>query len=46
MNKIYDRIIDIRGNLITIIAKGVKIGELAKNLQEIKFYDPCFCFKY
>lgn len=28
MNKIYDRIIDIRGNLITVIAKGVKMGEL------------------
>lgn len=30
MNKIYDRIIDIRGNLITVIAKGVKMGELGK----------------
>ncbi|MEM8727202.1 MAG: V-type ATP synthase subunit B [Chlamydiota bacterium] len=30
MNKIYDRIIDIRGNLITVIAKGVKLGELGK----------------
>lgn len=28
MNKIYDRIIDIRGNLITVIATGVKLGEL------------------
>lgn len=30
MNKIYDRIIDIRGNLITVIAVGVKMGELGK----------------
>ncbi|MCB1107213.1 MAG: V-type ATP synthase subunit B [Chlamydiia bacterium] len=30
MNKIYDRIVDIRGNLITVIAKGVKLGELGK----------------
>lgn len=30
MKKVYDRIIDIRGNLITIMAKGVKLGELAK----------------
>lgn len=30
MNKIYDRIIDIRGNLITVIAKGVKMGELGQ----------------
>lgn len=30
MNKIYDRIIDIRGNLITVIARGVKMGELGK----------------
>ncbi|MDN3508486.1 MAG: V-type ATP synthase subunit B [Candidatus Neptunochlamydia sp.] len=30
MNKIYDRIVDIRGNLITVIAKGVKMGELGK----------------
>lgn len=30
MKKIYDRIIDIRGNLITVLAKGVKMGELAK----------------
>jgi len=26
--KIYDRIVDIRGNLITVMAKGIKIGEL------------------
>ncbi|MCB1109802.1 MAG: V-type ATP synthase subunit B [Chlamydiia bacterium] len=30
MNKIYDRIIDIRGNLITVIARGVKMGELGR----------------
>ena len=30
MKKIYDKIVDIRGNLITIHAKGVKMGELAK----------------
>jgi len=30
MEKIYERISDIRGNLITLLAKGVKIGELAK----------------
>ena len=29
MKKVYDRIIDIRGNLITVIAKSVKLGELA-----------------
>ena len=29
MKKVYDRIVDIRGNLITIIAKGVTLGELA-----------------
>ena len=30
MTKIYDRIVDIRGNLITVIARGVKLGELGK----------------
>lgn len=30
MKKVYERIVDIRGNLITVIARGVKIGELAK----------------
>lgn len=30
MNKIYDRILDIRGNLITVSAKGVGLGELAR----------------
>lgn len=34
MNKIYDRIIDIRGNLITVIAKGVKMGELGQIFRE------------
>ena len=29
MKKVYDRIVDIRGNLVTVIAKGVKMGELA-----------------
>ena len=29
MKKVYDRITDIRGNLITVIAKSVKLGELA-----------------
>ena len=30
MRKIYERISDIRGNLVTLLAKGAKIGELAK----------------
>lgn len=30
MKKVYDRIVDIRGNLISVIAKGAKLGELAK----------------
>ncbi|MCF7852066.1 MAG: V-type ATP synthase subunit B [Simkaniaceae bacterium] len=30
MRKIYDRIVDIRGSLLTVIAKGAKLGELAK----------------
>ncbi|MCB1081143.1 MAG: V-type ATP synthase subunit B [Chlamydiia bacterium] len=30
MKKVYDRIIDIRGNLITVLGKGIKMGELAK----------------
>lgn len=29
MNKVYDRIVDIRGNLITVKAKDVGLGELA-----------------
>lgn len=29
MRKVYDRIVDIRGSLITVMAKGVKLGELA-----------------
>jgi len=28
MQKVYDRIVDIRGNLITVMAKKVKIGEM------------------
>lgn len=30
MKKVYDKIIDIRGNLITVNAKGVSLGELAR----------------
>jgi V/A-type H+/Na+-transporting ATPase subunit B len=30
MKKIYDRIVDIRGSLLTVIAKGVGMGELAR----------------
>lgn len=30
MKKLYDRIIDIRGNLVTVMAEGVKLGEVAK----------------
>ncbi len=30
MKKIYDRIVDMRGNLITVIAKNVSLGELAR----------------
>lgn len=29
MKKVYDRIVDMRGNLITVIAEGVSLGELA-----------------
>jgi V/A-type H+-transporting ATPase subunit B len=29
MRKVYDRIIDMRGNLLTVFAKGVSLGELA-----------------
>jgi V/A-type H+-transporting ATPase subunit B len=29
MRKIYDRILDMRGNLITVAARGVSLGELA-----------------
>jgi V/A-type H+/Na+-transporting ATPase subunit B len=29
MRKVYDRILDMRGNLITVAAKGVGLGELA-----------------
>lgn len=29
MKKVYDRIVDMRGNLITVVAKGVSLGELA-----------------
>ena len=30
MDKIYDKITNIRGNLITVFAKGVKLGELGR----------------
>lgn len=30
MKTVYDRIIDMRGNLVTVIAKGVGLGELAR----------------
>lgn len=30
MKKVYDRIVNMRGNLITVLADGVSLGELAK----------------
>ncbi len=30
MKIVYDRIIDMRGNLITVTAEGVSLGELAR----------------
>ncbi len=30
MRKVYDRIVDMRGNLITVMASGVSLGELAR----------------
>ena len=30
MRKVYDRIIDMRGNLITVVAEGVSLGEMAQ----------------
>ncbi len=30
MRKVYDRILDMRGNLITVMAQGVSLGEVAK----------------
>lgn len=30
MRKVYDRIVDMRGNLIAVIAQGVSLGEVAK----------------
>ncbi len=30
MKKVYDRILDMRGNLITVMASGVSLGELAR----------------
>lgn len=29
MRKVYDRIVDMRGNLITVVAEGVSLGEVA-----------------
>lgn len=30
MKKVYDRIVDMRGNLITVMARGVGLGEMAR----------------
>lgn len=30
MRKVYDRIIDMRGNLITVAAEGIRLGEVAR----------------
>jgi V/A-type H+/Na+-transporting ATPase subunit B len=30
MKKVYDRIVDMRGNIITVLGKNVRLGELAK----------------
>src|SRR3990172_8047262 len=30
MKKVYDRIVDMRGNLVTVMAQGVSLGELAR----------------
>ncbi len=30
MKKIYDRIVDMRGNLLTVIAENVSLGEMAR----------------
>jgi V/A-type H+-transporting ATPase subunit B len=30
MRKVYDRIVNMRGNLLTVLAKGVALGEIAK----------------
>ena len=30
MRKIYDKIVDMRGNLITVMAHNVSLGEIAK----------------
>ncbi|MEN9344512.1 MAG: v-type synthase beta chain [Chlamydiota bacterium] len=30
MRKVYDRIVDMRGNLLTVTAKGVSLGEMAR----------------
>src|SRR5262245_57977634 len=30
MRKVYDRIIDLRGNLISVAAEGVSLGEVAR----------------
>ncbi len=30
MKKIYDRILDMRGNLLSVIAQNVSLGEMAR----------------
>lgn len=35
MKKVYDKIVDMRGNLITVIAHGVSLGELARIQKQI-----------
>src|SRR5579883_1284361 len=30
MKKVYDRILDMRGNLLTVLAKGAALGEVAR----------------
>src|SRR5882724_11516960 len=30
MKKVYDRILDMRGNLLTVLARGVAMGEVAR----------------
>ena len=30
MRKMYDRIVDLRGNLISVAAEGVSLGEMAR----------------
>ena len=44
--KLYDRIVDMRGNLITVIAKGVSLGELARIHKAGWQDDLCFRVAY